>query len=109
MTIEDIRKLLSKNITITLFAGDADYNCNWLGGEVVAQEVNHNGYSEAGYTNLITSDHIKVGFICLEMIATFADPLVLYSTAKPSKVVSFPLVGSTKVVMKYPSISQSPP
>lgn len=60
MTIEDIRKLLAKNITITLFAGDADYNCNWLGGEAVAQEINHAGYSEAGYTNLVTADHVKV-------------------------------------------------
>jgi carboxypeptidase C (cathepsin A) len=60
MTIESIRELLKADITVTLFAGDADYNCNWLGGEAVAQEINHEGYSSAGYANLITTDHVKV-------------------------------------------------
>jgi len=46
---------------VTLWAGDADYNCNWLGGEAVATEVDHCGYSSAGYTNLTTDDNITHG------------------------------------------------
>lgn len=60
MTIEDIRKLLARNITVTLWAGDADYNCNWLGGQVVADMINHEDYSKAGYADLQTKDTVKV-------------------------------------------------
>ena len=28
-TIEDISKLLKRGITVMLYHGDADYNCNW--------------------------------------------------------------------------------
>jgi carboxypeptidase D len=61
MTIQDIRHLLEHGVTVTLWAGDADYNCNWLGGQVVAEEVNHQGYASAGFADLQTSDQIKHG------------------------------------------------
>lgn len=57
-TIEDIRSLLAANVTVTLYAGDADYNCNWLGGQAVAEEIAANGYASAGYTDIITPDGI---------------------------------------------------
>ncbi|KAI1101998.1 carboxypeptidase S1 [Jackrogersella minutella] len=60
-TIEDIRYLLSKGITVAIYAGDADYNCNWLGGEAVTELVNAPGFSEAGYANLVTSDNVTHG------------------------------------------------
>ena len=57
MTIEDIQKLLKQGITVTLYAGDADYNCNWLGGQVVAHEINAPNFNnKAGFTKLVTSD-----------------------------------------------------
>ncbi|KAI9660771.1 MAG: hypothetical protein M1831_003463 [Alyxoria varia] len=55
-TIEALRKLLRQNVTVALYAGDADYNCNYLGNEIVAGEVRAPGIDEAGYTNLRTSD-----------------------------------------------------
>ncbi|KAI1451907.1 carboxypeptidase S1 [Annulohypoxylon moriforme] len=60
-TIEDIRYLLSKNITVAVYAGDADYNCNWLGGEAVAEEINAPGFSQAGYVDIVTSDNVTHG------------------------------------------------
>ncbi|KAK3317416.1 Alpha/Beta hydrolase protein [Cercophora scortea] len=62
-TIEDIRTLLGAGVTVALYAGDADYNCNWLGGEAVADEVGKEieGWDVAGYTNLTTSDGIVHG------------------------------------------------
>ena len=39
----------------------SDYNCNWLGGQVVADMINATGYSEAGFTNITTSDGIVHG------------------------------------------------
>lgn len=61
MTIEDIRKLLKAGVTVTLWAGDADYNCNWLGGQKVAELVHHQGFDQAGYAALDTPDHKKHG------------------------------------------------
>lgn len=60
-TIEDLKYLVSKNITIGLYAGDADYNCNWLGNEVVAEAVGAPGYDQAGYVDLETSDGVVHG------------------------------------------------
>lgn len=60
-TVEDVRKLLQQNVTVMLYFGDADYNCNWLGGEVVAGEVGQPGFDAAGYTDISTSDGVTHG------------------------------------------------
>ncbi|KAH8658852.1 Alpha/Beta hydrolase protein [Tricladium varicosporioides] len=60
-TIEAIRKLLDQGVQVMLFAGDADYNCNWLGNEAVASIISPPHYSTAGYTNILTSDNITHG------------------------------------------------
>jgi carboxypeptidase C (cathepsin A) len=60
-TISDTRSLLEKNITVVMYAGDADYNCNWLGGEAVSKELNATGFTDAGYVNISTSDGIVHG------------------------------------------------
>lgn len=59
--IEDIRLLLEQGVSVTLYAGDADYNCNWLGGQAVSQEVAALGFSSAGYVDVSTSDGIVHG------------------------------------------------
>ncbi|CBQ68566.1 probable carboxypeptidase 2 [Sporisorium reilianum SRZ2] len=60
-TIEDVRSLLDQGVQVVMYAGDADYNCNWLGGEVVAEQVRHKGFDTAGYEDLKTSDGIVHG------------------------------------------------
>lgn len=60
-TVEAIKNLLEQGIYVFLYAGDADYNCNWLGGQVVAHEVTATGFDCAGYTNISTSDDIVHG------------------------------------------------
>ncbi|KAF1941302.1 carboxypeptidase S1 [Clathrospora elynae] len=60
-TIEACRKLLAAGVQVLLYYGDADYNCNWLGGQVIAEMINATGYSEAGFTNITTSDGIVHG------------------------------------------------
>ncbi|PWN31842.1 alpha/beta-hydrolase [Meira miltonrushii] len=57
MTIKDLRKLLKAGITVTLWAGDAGYICNYIGGLKVAELVHHEGFDEAGFTDLKTPDH----------------------------------------------------
>jgi hypothetical protein len=52
---------LKQGIYVTTYAGDADYNCNWLGGEVVAAEVMGQDWDRAGYVNITTSDGIIHG------------------------------------------------
>lgn len=38
-----------------------DYNCNWLGGQVVADMIAAPGYESAGFVNISTSDDIVHG------------------------------------------------
>lgn len=60
-TIAAVRALVDQGIYVFMFAGDADYNCNWLGGEVVSEMVEAPGFGTAGYTNICTSDGIVHG------------------------------------------------
>ena len=60
-TIEALRYLLDQGVSVALYAGDADYNCNWLGNEVVAGLVGASGFSEAGYADLATNDGVVHG------------------------------------------------
>ncbi|KAF2130341.1 carboxypeptidase S1 [Dothidotthia symphoricarpi CBS 119687] len=60
-TIEACRQLLDAGVQVMLYYGDADYNCNWLGGQVVAREIDAAGYSTAGFVNISTSDDIVHG------------------------------------------------
>lgn len=39
----------------------SDFNCNWLGGQVIAKEINAAGYEKAGFVNITTSDGIVHG------------------------------------------------
>ncbi|OCK76539.1 alpha/beta-hydrolase [Lepidopterella palustris CBS 459.81] len=60
-TIEAVKSLLKQGVQVMMYFGDADYNCNWLGGQVVAEEVDAPGYSSAGFINITTSDNIVHG------------------------------------------------
>ena len=61
--------LLDAGMTITLLHGDADYDCNWFGGEVMVHNIANGsqtqglkqGYAEAGFQNLTTCDGIVHG------------------------------------------------
>jgi carboxypeptidase D len=57
-TAADLRALLDDGVTVALYAGDADYICNWLGVEAVAAQVNPNRWNTAGYVNLTTNDGV---------------------------------------------------
>lgn len=60
-TIEACKRLLAAGVQLTLYYGDADYNCNWMGGQVIADEIAAAGYDTAGFTNISTSDDIVHG------------------------------------------------
>lgn len=60
-TVEALRSLVNQGIYVYLFAGDADYNCNWLGSQVIANHVSAPAYSSAGYVNITTSDKVVHG------------------------------------------------
>lgn len=56
-SLADLRGLLARGVAVALYAGDADFDCNWLGGEVVAAAVGAAaGFDRAGYADLATSD-----------------------------------------------------
>ncbi len=60
-TVEALKKLLAQGIKVVMYFGDADYNCNWLGGQVVAEHVNAPGYAGAGFVNISSSDGVVHG------------------------------------------------
>ncbi|KAF7589545.1 hypothetical protein BBP40_004168 [Aspergillus hancockii] len=54
--LPDLEKLLELDIHVSLVYGDADYICNWLGGEAISKVANWSGqeaFNNAGYTNLL--------------------------------------------------------
>jgi Serine carboxypeptidase len=58
---EVVGKLLDKGLRILLYAGDADYICNWYGVEAVSLEIPWSGKSafiKAGYTDFVVDDRI---------------------------------------------------
>ncbi|KAI1754256.1 Alpha/Beta hydrolase protein [Xylaria castorea] len=59
-----LRYLIRRGVTVALYAGDADYNCNWLGSQVVADTVGATaqpGFAAAGYRDVKTSDGVVHG------------------------------------------------
>ncbi|KAI0133877.1 carboxypeptidase S1 [Xylariales sp. AK1849] len=60
-TIEAVRQLLEAGVQVTMYYGDADFNCNWLGGQAVAKVIDAPGYEAAGFVNITTSDGIVHG------------------------------------------------
>ncbi|KAI0110435.1 Alpha/Beta hydrolase protein [Nemania sp. FL0031] len=60
-TVEALLYLVRKGITVGMYAGDADYNCNWLGNEVISNAVGAPGFSAAGYRDMRTSDGVVHG------------------------------------------------
>lgn len=51
-------ELQERGVRVTLYAGDADYECNWLGVEAVANAIDAPGYGDAGYTDVLTPDNV---------------------------------------------------
>ncbi|KIV81081.1 hypothetical protein PV11_08531 [Exophiala sideris] len=60
-TVEALKALIAKGVKLVMYFGDADYNCNWLGGQVVAGNVNATGYADAGFVNISSTDGVVHG------------------------------------------------
>lgn len=61
--LPDIEKLLELDVQVSLVFGDADYICNWLGGEALSLAAEWSGaenFRDAGYTEL-TVDGVAYG------------------------------------------------
>ena len=78
-TVAAVKRILDSNVTLIMYFGDADYNCNWLGGQVIADHVNATGYTDAGFVNITSSDHVVHGQV--KQAGTFA--FVRVSTPSP--------------------------
>ncbi|KAK4888979.1 hypothetical protein LTR27_012200 [Elasticomyces elasticus] len=54
--IEDLEQILASGVRVSLFYGDADYICNWFGGQAISLALNYTHKAEfaaAGYEPLI--------------------------------------------------------
>lgn len=61
--LEDLEQLLNSSVRVTLVYGDADYICNWFGGEAVslaAQWTYSEEFNAAGYTPFLV-DGVEYG------------------------------------------------
>ena len=56
-SVRHVRHLLEKGVKITMHAGDADYNCNWFGGHVIAEKIGGEPFADSGYANLTVSNN----------------------------------------------------
>ena len=55
-TVAAVKRILASNVSLTMYFGDADYNCNWRGGYAVAEEIGFAGFNQAGFANISSSD-----------------------------------------------------
>ena len=76
-TIEDVKRLVDDGLYVVTYVGDADYNCNWLGGQVVAGLVGAPNFDKAGFTDLQASDSIVHGQV--KQASNFAFVRIYYS------------------------------
>ena len=54
--ISQLEELLEQDIQVSLVYGDADYICNWQGGEDISKSAQWSGqdaFNKAGYTDLV--------------------------------------------------------
>lgn len=61
--IEDLEEILRLPVRVSLIYGDADYICNWFGGQAISLAVNYTHASQfraAGYTPM-TVDGVEYG------------------------------------------------
>ncbi|KAI9665801.1 MAG: hypothetical protein M1821_003735 [Bathelium mastoideum] len=61
--IEDLETILANGVRVSLYYGDADYICNWFGGQAVSLAVNYTHKAEfaaAGYQPLVV-DGVEYG------------------------------------------------
>jgi carboxypeptidase C (cathepsin A) len=55
-TVAAVKRIYDSNVTMIHYYGDADYVCNWIGGQVIAKNVGATGFDDAGFANISTSD-----------------------------------------------------
>lgn len=52
LVMSSLQSLVQQGVTVAMYAGDADYDSNWVGGQVVADNVGAPGWARAGFVNL---------------------------------------------------------
>lgn len=60
-TTAAVKRIYDAGVTMVHYYGDADYVCNWIGGEVVAENVKATGFDTAGFANITTDDDVVHG------------------------------------------------
>ena len=61
--IQDLEEIIDSGVVVTMYHGDADYICNWFGGQAVSLQMNHSTKAEfnaAEYAPMIV-DGTEVG------------------------------------------------
>ena len=72
-----LKALLEHGVTVTLLAGDADYNCNWIGNEIIANKVGGLSIMKAGYQDILVSTSSVPGQV--KQAGSFSFSRIYYS------------------------------
>ncbi|KAF2765504.1 serine carboxypeptidase [Teratosphaeria nubilosa] len=54
--LQDLSEILDSGVRVSMYYGDADYICNWFGGQAISLAVNYSGkaeFAKAGYEPLM--------------------------------------------------------
>ena len=62
-TKENIRSLVNQGLSVVLLYGNANYLCNWVGGEMVSDALGIHSFDEAGYADIQMRDHVVRGHV----------------------------------------------
>lgn len=109
---DDVEMLLNKSVRVALIYGDADYICNWFGGEAVSLGINYTHKEEfaaAGYSPFMVGDteygevrqYGNFSFLRIYEVSRASCPNV--TTERYSNTTSSPAMRSLTISQKHPS------
>ena len=86
--LEDLEMLLDNGVRVALYYGDADYICNWFGGEAISLAVNYTNAAEfaaAGYTPFMVdgTEYGEVRQYGISPLCAFTKLATKYHTINP--------------------------
>jgi carboxypeptidase C (cathepsin A) len=65
-SLKKLGRLIDRGVKVALFYGDADYQCNWLGGEAISLALESKlapKFKKAGYANIQTNSSYVGGLV----------------------------------------------
>ena len=92
--------MIDRGVKVALFYGDADYQCNWLGGEAISLAIESklsSKFKKAGYENIQTNPSYVGGLVRQHDKLSFAR--VFHAGHESTFCASFPICSIANLIM----------